>query len=432
MKRILVLFSFILCAFEIAKAQSNLVLNPSFENYYDTSEIGAASFSHGWVTGWSDPNQGSSDLFVPHSGGANTDPPYNIFGFEYPHSGYCFGGEIFLDFVGSNFYEYIQGSFVDSLRSGQTYSIECFVSEADAFPNCLSDLGFYFSNTAVASTPFAERIIVTPQYENPASNMISTRKGWQRITGRYEALGGERYMTIGNFKPYGTCNIITCGDSMPDQSAYLFIDDVAVYDTSKVDTIHLCLNDSVQLGGVWEHDAGLYTDIIGGLPVRFYIAPRPYSANLTIVERPFLPGDSARISLLQTGGNDSGFFVQNFIWVKHDTFIDIPMYNIYGCDSTVRYEAGWHMGIGKNLNDQFSWSVYPNPANDFIQIKLSINDPAKYSVTIIDVAGREVLTHSLTNDKIDISALKSGMYFIKLINTKTGNVVGTEKFVKSN
>jgi len=38
--------------------------------------------------------------------------------------------------------------------------------------------------------------------------------------------------------------------------------------------------------------------------------------------------------------------------------------------------------------------------------------------------------YSLGNDKIDVTSLKSGMYFIKLVNTKTGVVVGTEKFVK--
>jgi uncharacterized protein involved in outer membrane biogenesis len=106
------------------------------------------------------------------------------------------------------------------------------------------------------------------------------------------------------------------------------------------------------------------------------------------------------------------------------------MYNVYGCDSIVRYTCRTIVGIGKQLNGDIEWSIYPNPANDFLQIILKQNDPTNYSVAIIDVTGQEVLSHSLLNDRIDISALKGGMYFIKLINTKTGNVVGTEKFVK--
>ena len=431
MNRILILVSYILCVSTQVNAQSNLVLNPSFENHFDTFDIGIASFSRNYVTDWSDPNHGTSDYFVPHSRDDLATPPFNVFGFNYPHGGYAYAGFVFYYSPTSLNYEYVQASFRNPLQGGKTYVLESYVSlgyEGQSF--CLSDLGFYFSDTLISDYT-GEEINAIPQYENPASNMINTHRGWQRIEGTYTAHGGENYLSIGVFKPYLLTHIDTCG-AAPGSSTptYIFIDDVAVYDTAKVDTIHLCMNDSVQIGGIWRHNAGLYTDIIGGLPVRFYVQPRPYSTNLTIIERPFLPGDSVRISLLQTFGNDSNSVVQNFIWASHDTTIDIPMYNVYGCDSTVRYRCGTNIGFAKELNNQLQWCVYPNPANDFIQIKLSINDPAKYSVTIIDVAGREVLTHSLTNDKIDISALKSGMYYIKLVNTKTGVVVGTEKFVK--
>ena len=429
MKRVLVIFSSMLCAFASVKAQSNMVLNPSFENYYDTSIIGTASFYYGFVTDWSDPNSASSDMFAPHSVSEHYTPPCPIYGFEYPHSGYSYAGFVFLDLAGTNFHEYIQGSFRSPLISGQSYSIECYISNADVMPNCINDLGFYFSDSKLTLSG-GGRLLFTPQYANPVTNPIDTRVGWQRITGSYIAHGGEQFVSIGNFMPYPSCHF-SCGDTSDVQEAYLFVDDVAVYDTAKVDTIGLCMNDSIKIGGVWRHNSGLYTEMIGGLPVRFYLFQRPYSANLTIIDRPFVNGDSVRISLLQKGGNDStGLGNQNFLWASHDTSIDIPMYNIYGCDSTVRYRCGTHLGIGDAINNQPLWGVYPNPANDFIHVRLSSNDPAKYSVTIIDVAGREALTHSLAHDKIDISALKSGMYFIKLINTKTGNVVGTEKFVK--
>ena len=431
-----------LCAFTIVKAQSNQVLNSGFEYSRDTCFPGGiAGFGLGQVDNWSDPNNATSDYFSPFSfdwstGGCDiflsgTNPPLNFEGFEYPHTGYCHAGFAALEDSSSNFYEYIQGSFRSPLIAGKSYGIEYYVSLAEFDPSCFSDIGFYFSDTQVAIL-IGGRLPFTPQFENPASNMISTHNGWQKMTGNYTAHGGEQYFCIGNFTPYALCHAYYCGDSAVSlgQSAYLLVDDVAVYDTAQIDTIHLCMNDSVQLGGVWRHNQGLYTDIVGGLPVKFYIKTRPFSADLTVIEKPFALGDSVRISLLQLGTNDSNFGGSCFIWIKNDTIINVPMYNIYGCDSTIQYKCGWHMGIGKNLNDQFSWSVYPNPTNDIIHVKLSVNDPSKYSVAIIDIAGREVLTHSLVNDKFDISALKSGMYFIKLINTKTGNVVGTEKFVK--
>ena len=120
-----IFFSFILfCVLNDAFAQSNLVMNPSFEDYYDTIDIGTFSFYAGWVHDWSDPNRGSSDLYVPNSGGEYYTPPSAYNGFEYPHSGYCFAGFIFLNLAGSNFYEYIQGSFRNPLLAGQTYGIE--------------------------------------------------------------------------------------------------------------------------------------------------------------------------------------------------------------------------------------------------------------------------------------------------------------------
>lgn len=432
MNKILVVFTLILSACNLLKAQSNLVLNPDLEQHYDTTDNGIFGFDRNYVTSWSDPNHGSSDYFTPHNNGDYTTPPANVFGFEYPHSGLSYGGFGFYTGPTSLAYEYVQASFSSPLQAGRTYSIESYVSFGlEGYSLCISDLGFYFSDTQVSIDMGGDLINVIPQYENPSSNMINTHYGWQRITGNYTAHGGEKFMNIGLFKPYALAHVDTCDFyDGPYSISYLFIDDVAVYDTAKVDTIHLCLNDSVQIGGVWRHNAGLFTDIIGGLPVRFYIQPRPYSTNLTIIDKPFLPGDSVRISLLQTYGNDSNSVVQNFIWVSKDTTINIPMFNIYGCDSTVRYRCGTNIGLANFIDKELKWNIYPNPANDFIQVKLSTNNPTNYSVTLIDVAGSKVLTHSLVNDKIDISVLNSGMYFVRLINSKTGKVQGTIKFVK--
>lgn len=412
-------------------AQSNIVLNPSLENHYDTTALGIASFSRLFVTNWSDPNFGSSDYYTPKSAGEVTTPPKNGFGFEYPHTGYCYGGFIVYEETSSTAYGYVQASFSSPMITGQSYSIECYVSLAE-YSLCISNLGFYFSDTSVSI--FAGDILpLSPQFTNPDINMISTKKGWQRITGNYTAHGGENYLSIGNFLPYGASHIDTCALYDPIFNAsYLFIDDVAVYDTSKVDTINLCMNDSVEIGGVWLHNEGPVTDIIGGLPVRFYIHQRSSSANLTILTKPFLDGDSVKIVLLQSAGPDSSTSIvglYNFLYVKTDTTIDIPMYNIYGCDSTVRYVCGTNIGIN-HISYYINWSVYPNPANDYLQITINNNDPNSYSISIIDITGKEVKSLSISNAAIDISLLKSGMYFAKLLNTKTGKVVGNEKFVK--
>ncbi len=227
---------------------------------------------------------------------------------------------------------------------------------------------------------------------------------------------GEKFMSIGMFKPYSMANVDTC-NTYPDgiSYTYLFIDDVAVYDTAKTDSIKLCMNDSVQLGGIWLHTEGLYFDTIAGLPVKFYVSLRPESASLTVVDEPFVLGDSVRL----------GAF-----WVKNDTIIEVPKHNIYGCDSLVRYLCRTNLSIGNSPSAQMQWSIYPNPANDFIEIQLSKNDMASYDIVILDITGKEIISQSISNAPIDISLLSNGMYFIKLLNSKTGMVVGNEKFVK--
>jgi hypothetical protein len=68
--------------------------------------------------------------------------------------------------------------------------------------------------------------------------------------------------------------------------------------------------------------------------------------------------------------------------------------------------------------------IYPNPANDILYIEgLENNMP----VAIYDIDGRWVKSGMIKDDQLDVSSLKQGMYFIKLV-AEEGCVV--RKFVK--
>ena len=75
-----------------------------------------------------------------------------------------------------------------------------------------------------------------------------------------------------------------------------------------------------------------------------------------------------------------------------------------------------------SVNDfqQINTSIFPNPANDFINIKGL--EPYE-NITIINSNGQLVKTTKIENDKIDISDLKIGVYFIKSRNLNS-------KFIK--
>jgi C1A family cysteine protease len=77
--------------------------------------------------------------------------------------------------------------------------------------------------------------------------------------------------------------------------------------------------------------------------------------------------------------------------------------------------------------------VYPNPASDFISIKFSSDIITSFKITLIDNIGKIIYMqefkniYSGTENKIDISGLNYGIYFLK-IDYKNGSK--TEKIIK--
>jgi len=79
--------------------------------------------------------------------------------------------------------------------------------------------------------------------------------------------------------------------------------------------------------------------------------------------------------------------------------------------------------------DEFSTTslkVYPNPANDVINI--GSNDTQISEVILYDILGTKVLSQNeLSNNRLDISGLTSGVYFMKI--SANGNSI-TRKIIK--
>ncbi len=57
-------------------------------------------------------------------------------------------------------------------------------------------------------------------------------------------------------------------------------------------------------------------------------------------------------------------------------------------------------------------SVYPNPAEDFINI--SLNTSATYQLKVFSVLGEKIMEKSMNNSQVDLSELKSGIYFLEI------------------
>ena len=61
-------------------------------------------------------------------------------------------------------------------------------------------------------------------------------------------------------------------------------------------------------------------------------------------------------------------------------------------------------------------SVYPNPAIDFINIKIENSKKIRF-VQILDTSGRIVKKYNTVSEKLDISDLEKGVYFLKIYTT---------------
>lgn len=68
-----------------------------------------------------------------------------------------------------------------------------------------------------------------------------------------------------------------------------------------------------------------------------------------------------------------------------------------------------------------SWSIYPNPTTDIVNIEFNANEEAPMKLIVLDVAGRkvqEVATQSLIGNnqlQISLESLNKGLYFIQAI-----------------
>lgn len=130
--------------------------------------------------------------------------------------------------------------------------------------------------------------------------------------------------------------------------------------------------------------------------------------------------------------------IQNHSLVHLVTETTIPLDTITISVSNVNDENGVSIINGSSValvsniytgmidSKDFSFTIYPNPAQDIIYLK---NIPLISSICIYDIYGKEVikkLAHK-TNEEINVNFLKKGIYTIKI---GSGKGMMIEKFIK--
>ncbi|MDQ3110507.1 MAG: hypothetical protein M3R17_11490 [Bacteroidota bacterium] len=260
------LLTCIVCLFLLrASGQVNLVFNPSFEDTVPCSggyPYDPETPANGWMA------LGSVDYFSDfYCGGIVTTS--NPFGFQSPYDGNgYFGFSAYYQPFNSDAREYLFTDLIQPLQAGKKYCISFYVSLADSMDLGIKNIAMLFSQDSI---PFNGPNIMqymlsqVPQFESTV--IVTDKVGWVKISGEYYANGTERYITIGNFRPYNATTFqVVNPPAWPWSGSYYFIDMVSVTEAPSINAgtdLEITVGDSIQLqamGGnyyTWSPSTGL-------------------------------------------------------------------------------------------------------------------------------------------------------------------------------
>lgn len=225
------------------RERKNLIYNGSFEQHTACPQKIEPYGQMTEVEAWWQPTDGSSDYYHP-CGGRQCQVPKNKLGYQYPRNG---EGMVGIYTSKTDYREYIQTELKEPLMAGERYKLSFWVSLSEYSTGAVATIGGLFTEERIkdntrglltnnSKTAHANGIrqqiskIFPPQVVNSFERPLSDTANWQLIEGEFEAKGGERFLTIGNFYPAEQSNLIFpvfLKDILP--GAYYYIDDVELY-----------------------------------------------------------------------------------------------------------------------------------------------------------------------------------------------------------
>ncbi len=160
-------------------------------------------------------------------------------------------------------------------------------------------------------------------------------------------------------------------------------------------------------GDHWPVGLGM---IFSGPDCRLYVSPGSTTYYLHVILNPDEKGEDCN-------------FVERAIELPSNLpnhLPNLPQYRyLTGCDTGIEFP--FSTSILDEVLQKTEFKIYPNPASDYIEVVLTKMGRWR-QWRIIDFAGQKVLDGRYNDmEKIDISGLSQGMYFLQLID-KSGNV----------
>jgi hypothetical protein len=279
-------------------AQTNLVLNPSFEDTIKCVKFD--SRFQGYVDIW---RGGDGEYYNSDCQGTQVEVPDNIIGFQYPRTGKSYAGiyTILIDNVPvhQDYRDIIEGRLSDTLIAHRNYYVEFFVSFGE-INQYVTPIGFMFNPDTLVYNNYYQNYIA--DYNDTNLTTLSDTLGWTKVSAIYKAEGNEICLTIANLQSDSLTDLYFAYPAAIQPSCYYFIDDVAVYEIAEArpglgDTI--CPGDSIQLGEIyqpgvsysWSPGASL-SDSLAAFPVAFPGQTTTYTLTISDTSGRYYQGDS--------------------------------------------------------------------------------------------------------------------------------------------
>lgn len=206
----------------------NLIQNGSFEL---NSNIDCSTGTYTVINYWN--AIGTPDYFHSTCPLNNNNVPFNRFGEAYEINNNNAYIGIVTYYKTSEYKEYIQQQLSSPLISGKTYYISFYTSKADRVVYSTNNTGAFFSinqPTVIGNNYFP----ANPQVINN-NGFITDTAAWTKIGGYFKAIGGEQFITIGNFNSNTNTDTLNTGTTNPipfdPGEAYYYIDSVSLYDS---------------------------------------------------------------------------------------------------------------------------------------------------------------------------------------------------------
>ena len=255
----------------------NLVPNPGFDSlldcpssYYSNT---VPSQIYKLAPPWSSANNGTPDIFNACSTVRRLSVPYNgFYSYQEPLSGGSYAGIfVYRENIIENG-EYLQAPLIFPLKEKHKYFVRFYVSPINHLPSLgyrmtyFDGMGLLFTDTLLNRI---NGIITTPSIDNTKGRLIKDTVGWTPISGCYNAKGGEKFLTIGNFRAEKDTKIEFEDVTRSSKFPYFYIDDVSVTEFNPLpdSTILICAGETQKynaafLNGTYKWSTGSTDSVI--------------------------------------------------------------------------------------------------------------------------------------------------------------------------